>query len=313
MRVFVAGGTGAVGRVLLPLLVEAGHEVVALVRTAEKAGAVEKLGARPAVADALDREGLTAAVRRSAPEVVIHELTALAGAGNLRKFDEELELTNRLRTEATDTLLAAARAVGARRFVAQSFCGWTYAREGGPVKTEEDPLDPDPPAMFRKTLAAIRYLEEAVQGARDVRAVALRYGWFYGPGTAIAKDGSVAELVRRRRLPIVGGGAGVWSFIHVSDAARATVAAVTRGEPGLYNVVDDDPAPVAAWLPVLAESVGAKPPRRVPAWLARLLIGEGGVLLMTRNRGGSNGKAKRELGWQPAYASWRRGFAEGFA
>lgn len=220
-------------------------------------------------------------------------------------------MTNRFRTEVTDALMAAARLAGARRFIAQSYCGWPFARVGGPVKTEEDPLDPDPPASFRRSLAAIRHTENAVRDSSDPEALALRYGMLYGPGTAISADGSIVELVRERKLPLVGNGAGVWSFVHVDDAARATVAAVSRGDPGIYNIVDDEPAAVLSWLPVLADLAGAEPPRRVPAWLARFIIGSGGVSMMTQVRGGSNAKAKRELGWQPHYATWRRGFAEG--
>ncbi len=208
-------------------------------------------------------------------------------------------------------MLAAARMVGTRRFIAQSFCGWPFAREGGPVKTEADPLDPNPPASFSKTLAAIRYLEDTVRRTVDLQALALRYGLFYGPGTGIAKDGSIVELVRKRRMPIVGDGAGIWSFIHINDVARATVAAISHGDPGIYNVVDDEPAPVSTWLPALADAVGAKPPYKVPVWLGKLAIGDGGVSMMTKIRGGSNTKAKRELGWQPIYPSWRRGFVEG--
>jgi nucleoside-diphosphate-sugar epimerase len=309
MRVFVAGSTGAIGRLLVPLLIENRHEVVALVRSAAKAGEVEALGAKAAIADALDREGLTAAVRKAEPEVILHQLTALAGTGNFKKFDEEFALTNRFRTEVTDTLLAAARLVGARRFIAQSFCGWPFAREGGPVKTEEDPLDPNPPASCRKTLAAIRYLEDTVRRTGDLQAFALRYGALYGPGTGIAKDGFIVELIRKRKLPIVGDGAGIWSFIHTADVARATVAAMSHGEPGIYNVVDDEPAPVSTWLPALAETLGAKPPHKIPAWIGRFAIGEVGVSMMTRIRGGSNAKAKRKLGWQALYPSWRQGFA----
>jgi nucleoside-diphosphate-sugar epimerase len=311
MRVFVAGGTGAVGRVLLPLLVENGHKVVALVRTMEKARDVERRGARAAFADPLDRVALTEAIGRAKPEVVINQLTALARMGDFRKFDEEFALTNRFRTEVTDTMLAAAAQAGARRVIVQSFCGWPFARQGGPVKTEEDPLDPHPPASFRRTLGAIRYLEDAVRRATEVEALALRYGFFYGPGTGIAADSPIVDLVRKRRFPMVGAGGGIWSFIHIRDVARATVAAISRGSPGIYNVVDDDPAPVATWLPVLARAVGAKPPFRVPEWLGRLLIGEGGVSMMTKIRGGSNEKAKRELAWRPEFASWRRGFADG--
>jgi nucleoside-diphosphate-sugar epimerase len=208
-------------------------------------------------------------------------------------------------------MLAAARLVGTRRFIAQSFCGWPFAREGGPVKTEEDPLDPNPPASFTKTLAAIRYLENTMQSSVDVQAVALRYGILYGPGTGIAQDGSIVALIRKRRMPIVGDGAGIWSFIHVDDVARATVAAISHGDPGIYNVVDDEPTSVSTWLPALAAAVDAKPPYNVPAWLGTLAIGAGGVSMMTKIRGGSNAKAKRSLGWQPIYPSWRRGFIDG--
>ena len=311
MKVFVAGSTGAIGRILVPQLVERGHEVIALVRDDRKAEALLAVGAKIVVADALNKEALTAAIRKAEPEVIIHQLTALAHAGNFKKLDEEFVLTNRFRTEVTDTLLAAARLVGARRFIAQSFCGWPFAREGGPVKTEEDPLDPNPPISFAKILAAIRYLEDTVRKTMDLQAFALRYGFFYGPGTGIAKDGPVAELIRKRMLPIVGNGAGIWSFIHVYDAARATVAAISSGSPGIYNVVDNEPAPVTTWLPALADAVGAKPPYRVPMWLGKLAIGEGGVSMMTQIRGGSNAKAKRELGWEPTYQTWRRGFVEG--
>lgn len=207
--------------------------------------------------------------------------------------------------------IAAARSVGARRFIAQSFCGWPFARDGGPVKNEEDPLDPNPPSSFSKTLAAIRHVEDAVRKAEDLEALALRYGAFYGPGTAIAKDGSIVELIRKRRMPIIGTGAGIWSFIHVNDVARSTVASISRGDSGIYNIVDDDPAPVSTWLPALADAVGAKPPYRLPVWVGKMMIGEGGVSMMTEIRGGSNAKAKRALGWQPVYPSWRRGFVEG--
>ena len=313
MRVFVAGSTGSIGRVLVPLLIENGYEVVALVRSHQKGRDVEAVGAKAAVADPLDRDDLTAAIKSAEPDVIVHELTALARLGSFRKFDEDFALTNRFRTEVTDTLLAAARLVGSRRFIAQSFCGWPFARIGGPVKTEEDPLDPSPPANFSKSFAAIRYLEDTVRNATDLQAFALRYGFFYGPGTGIARDGAIANLVRKRRMPVVGDGAGIWSFIHIEDAARATVAAISRGTPGIYNVVDDEPAAVSSWLPLLAEVLGAKRPRRVPVWLARLGIGDGGVSMMTRIRGGSNAKAKAELAWQPAYPSWRQGFVEEFA
>ncbi|WP_374686216.1 NAD-dependent epimerase/dehydratase family protein, partial [Promineifilum sp.] len=245
------------------------------------------------------------------PDVIIHQLTAIPAALDFRKLDEAFATTNRLRTQVTDALLAAGRRVGTRRFIAQSFCGWPFARVGGPVKTEEDPLDPHPPAAFSRTLAAIRYLEDAVRQVEGLEALALRYGFFYGPGTSIGNNGSVVELVRRRRLPVVGDGKGVWSFLHIEDAARATMAAITRGAPGVYNVVDDEPAPVSVWLPALAQAVGAKPPFHVPAWLGRPLIGEGGLAMMTQIRGGANTKARRELEWEPIYPSWRRGFVEG--
>lgn len=313
MKIFIAGSTGAVGKVLVPQLVADGHEVVALVRTKDKGREIESTGAKPAIADALNREDVTAVIRQAEPEIIIHQLTALASiTGDFRKFDQEFALTNRFRTEVTDTLLAAAREVRTRRFIAQSFCGWPFARQGGPIKTEEDPLDPDPPAGFGKTLAAIRYLENAVLEASGVEAFALRYGFFYGPGTGIARDGAIVEMVRKRRIPLVGDGAGIWSFIHIEDVARATAAAMDRGTPGIYNIVDDEPAPVSTWLPFMADVLGARPPRRVPAWIARFLIGEGGVSMMTRSRGGSNRKAKRELDWALIYPSWRRGFSEEF-
>lgn len=311
MRVFIAGGTGTIGRHLVTLLLEGGHEVVALGRTVEKARDLEASGAKVVLADALDKERLNAAIEEARPEVVIHQLTSLTGVANFKRMDDDFAVTNRLRTEATDALLAAARGVGAQRFIAQSFCGWPFARTGGPIKTEEDPLDPQPPTGFRQTLGAIRHLEEAVVGAADLEGVVLRYGFLYGPGTSIAKDGAIVELVRQRQFPVVGGGAGVWSFTHVEDAAQATAAAVTKGAAGVYNVVDDEPAEVSAWLPQLADALGAKPPRKVPAWLARFVLGEGGISMMTQVRGGSNAKAKRDLAWEPAYPSWRQGFRDG--
>ena len=311
MRVFVAGATGVLGTRLVPLLVERGHEVTGMTRSPEKAGAVRAAGAEPAIADALDSTATAAAVERARPEVVVHELTALPAAINYRKVDRDFALTNRLRTEGTDNLLGAARASGARRFVAQSFAGWPYARLGGLVKTEEDPLDPDPPPGLRTTLDAIRHLEAAVLGTEGIEGLVLRYGGFYGPGTSVGKGGSVTEDVRRRRIPLVGDAGGVWSFVHIDDAARATVAAIERGEPGTYNIVDDDPAPVSEWLPGLASALGAKPPRRVPAFLARLAVGKHGVVMMTDARGASNAKAKRDLGWELEYPSWREGFRTG--
>jgi 2-alkyl-3-oxoalkanoate reductase len=311
MRVFVAGASGAIGGRLVPMLMEAGHAVVAMTRTADKADAIRASGAEPVLADALDADSVGAAVRAAEPEAVVHQLTALSSmTGNPRKFAEDFALTNRLRTEGTDHLLAAARAAGARRFVAQSYAGWPYAREGGPVKSEDDPLDPDPPAAARDALDAMRYLDRIVPGAEGIEGVVLRYGGFYGPGTGIARgeESALIEAIRKRRFPVVGGGTGVWSFVHIDDAASATLAALDRGAPGIYNVVDDDPAPVSEWLPALADAIGAKPPRRVPTWIGRLAGGEMAVSLMTQVRGASNAKAKRELGWQPEHPSWREGF-----
>ena len=311
MRIFIAGATGAVGRRLVPLLVSGGHQVTGMTRSPGKAAWLRAAGAEPVVADALDRDDVLRVVTAARPEVVVHQLTDLSGMTNLRKFDAGFAATNRLRTEGTGHLLAAARAAGARRLVAQSFAGWPFARVGGPVKTEDDPLDPDPPAGLRRTLDAIRQLEAAVVGAEGIEGLVLRYGGFYGPGTSAGEGGYVLDELRRRRFPIVGAGTGVWSFVHIDDAAAATVAAVERGAPGIYQIVDDDPAPVAEWLPALAAAAGARPPRRVPVWAARLLAGEHGVVLMTEARGASNTKAKRELGWRPVYPSWRQGFRTG--
>ena len=307
MRVFVAGATGAIGKQLVPRLVAAGHEVHGMTRSESKQAMLYELGAVPVVADALDPDQVAEAVGRARPDVIVHQLTAI-GSVDPRHFDRDFALTNRLRTEGTDYLLSAGQAVGVRRFVAQSHIV-SYARTGAAVKTEEDPFDPAPAREMRETLAAIRHLEEAVLGARWTEGIVLRYGAFYGPGTSIAPGGQQSELVRKRKFPLVGGGGGVWSFIHVADAAEATVAAVERGSRGVYNVVDDDPAPVAKWLPALAQELGAKKPMRVPRFIGRLFAGEAGVVIMTDVRGASNAKAKRELGWRPAHPSWREGFS----
>jgi nucleoside-diphosphate-sugar epimerase len=319
MKVFVAGATGVLGRALVPQMVARGHEVVGMTKSASKEDLVRSLGARPVLADALDPDAVAQAVASAEPEVIVHELTALSGPMSVRearhpeRFSGAI-MTNRLRTEATDHLVAAGRAVGARRFVAQSFGAFRFARTGGPVQTEGDPLDPnDPPGALRTGLAAILYLEQAVTTIAWGEGLALRYGGLYGPGTAIslAPDAQMAGPIRKRRFPIIGDGGGVFSHVHIDDAAAATAVAVERGQPGIYNIVDDDPAPVREWLPVLASALDAEPPRRIPRWLGRLLAGETATAMATEARGASNEKAKRELGWQPRYASWRQGFAQG--
>jgi nucleoside-diphosphate-sugar epimerase len=318
VKVFVAGASGVLGRTLVPQLVSRGHQVVGMTRTAAKQDLLRGLGARPVVADALDADAVAQAVASAEPEVIVHELTALSGPMSMRdaRHPERFEgalVTNRLRTEATDHLLAAGRAAGARRFVAQSFGAFRFARTGGPVQTEDDPLDLDTAGATQPGLEAILYLERAVTTIEWGEGLALRYGGFYGPGTSVslAADAQVAAPIRKRRFPIVGDGGGVWSYIHIEDAAAATAVAVEHGRPGVYYVVDDDPAPVREWLPALAGALGAKPPRRIPRWLGRLVAGEVATRMMTEARGASNAKAKRELGWQPRYASWRQGFAQG--
>jgi 2-alkyl-3-oxoalkanoate reductase len=308
MRIFLAGATGALGSRLVPLLVDAGHEVTGMTRTPAKTDRLRAAGAEPVVADGLDRDAVVAAVTAARPDVVVHQLTALSDLSSMRDFDAVFAPTNRLRTEGTEHLLAGARAAGARRFVAQSYTGWPYERKGAMVKTEDDPLDPEPARSMSKSLAAIRELERLVTGARDLEGIVLRYGGFYGPGTSLEPGGEQFEMVRKRRIPIVGSGAGMWSFVHIDDAAAATVAAIERGTRGVYNVCDDEPAPAREWLPVLADALGAKPPRHVPRWLGRLAAGEAIATLMTETRGASNGKAREQLGWRPAYPSWRDGF-----
>jgi nucleoside-diphosphate-sugar epimerase len=304
MRVFISGATGALGTRLVPQFLERGHEVIGTSRSAEKAERLRAQGADAVVLDVLDPSAVREAVAASRPDAIVHQATALTGLTDLKHFDRSFAPTNRLRTEGTDALLAAARETGVGRFVAQSFAGWPYAREGGPVKTEEDPLDPAPVGTMSETLRALRHLEQSVT---DAGGIALRYGGFYG-----SPDDAQIELVRKGRFPIVGEGGGITSFIHLDDAAAATVLAVERGQPGIYNVVDDDPAPVREWLPAMAAAIGAKPPRRVPRWVARLLAGEAAVMLMTESPGASNAKAKRELGWTLRYPTWRRGFVEAY-
>lgn len=303
MRVFVAGATDALGQHLVPMLVTAGHQVTASTRSAGKAERLVRAGAAPVVVDGLDRDGVLAAVTEAKPDVIVHQMTALGAMKSFRKMDHDFAVTNKLRTEGTDHLIEAARLAGVRRLVAQSFTGWPNGRAGGPVKDEADPLDPHPLNGTIASLAAIRHVEQAVPSAVP-EGLVLRYGGFYGPGASQA----MLDQIRARKIPVVGGGAGVWSFVEITDAAAATVAAVETGAPGLYNIVDDDPAPVSSWLPYLAACLGAKPPRRVPAWLGKVVGGEVTVAVMTSIRGSSNAKAKRELRWQPRYPSWRDGF-----
>jgi nucleoside-diphosphate-sugar epimerase len=310
MRIFVAGAAGALGKQLIPRLVENGHEVTGMTRSESKSPVVAELGATPVVADGLDPEQVANAVAKANPEVIVHELTALSGNPDMRHWDRYFALTNRLRTEATDHLLAAGRAVGVKRFVAQSYAGWPYARNGGPAKTEEDQLDPNPVPAMRQSFDAIRYVEDTVTGADWTEGIVLRYGGFYGPDTSVWRGGEVSELIRKRRFPVVGDGKGVWSFVRIDDAAAATVAAIERGKRGIYNIVDDSPEPVSEWLPGIAKAFGAKPPRHIPRWLGRLLAGEVVAVMMTEVRGASNEKAKRELGWSPEYPSWREGLAQ---
>lgn len=311
MKVFVAGATGAIGRPLVRDLLADGHEVVALTRTAARAEQVRAMGAQPAIADALDRDAVVGAVRAARPDAIIHQLTAIPSFGNPRRLDTAFAQTNRLRTEGTDNLLAAAEAAGTQRFIAQSFGAFAYARTGTGLKTEHDELEPTPPKGQRAVMDAIKYLEARVLAA-PLTAAVLRYGGFYGPGTNVSgPDSDVVVALRKRAMPIVGNGGGVWSFIHSDDAASATVAALDEWATGVFNVCDDEPALVRDWLPALAEAVGAQPPRHLPAWVGRLAIGEIGMAMMTQARGMSNAKARTELGWKPQYSSYREGFRTG--
>jgi 2-alkyl-3-oxoalkanoate reductase len=305
MRVFVAGASGAIGSRLVPLLIDRGHEVIGTSRSSQNAARLQALGAKPVQLDLLDPSAVRAAVLAQEPEAIIHQATALAGVRFSRNLDRTFAATNRLRIEGTDALLVAARAAGVRRFVAQSFANARYAPEGGPVKTEEDPLDPNPPPSTRETHVAMRYLDQTVT---EAGGVALRYGSFYG-----APDDPLLEPVRKRQYPIVGDGGGVSSFIHFDDAAVATVAALELDASGVYNIVDDEPARARDWLPALADVLGAKPPRRVPRWLARLVAGEAAVEMGTESRGASNARAKSELAWAPRHPTWRTGFATAYA
>lgn len=307
MRVFVAGAAGAVGHRLVPQLLKAGHEVIGATRSESKRQELWNLGAEPVVVDALDASAVGKAMAKASPEVVVHQLTSLSGAKNLRNFDRVFAVTNQLRIKGTDNLIAAASACGVKRFIAASYTGWPYARVGGPIKSEADPLDPNPVAQQRESLAAIKHLEEATLNA-PMTGVVLRYGMFYGPG---ASDEMIAAI-RKRIVPVVGDGGGVWSMLHIGDAASAVVAAVDNGE-GVYNIVDDEPTRTGELIPALAAIVGAKPPRHVPVWLGRLLAGEALVMMLTEARGASNAKAKRELNWTPSWPSWRDGFRNGLS
>jgi len=311
MNIFLAGATGAIGNRLTPLLVAAGHSVTGTTRHPSKAGSIRAVGAIAAIVDGLDARAVLKAVEQAKPELIIHELTAIPAKLNLRRFDEAFALTNRLRCEGTDNLLAAAEKVCCRRFIAQSYAGWPYAREGGWIKTEENPLISFPEPAVRKTLEAIRHVEESVLHNQRVEGIVLRYGGLYGPGTSLGKGGSFLEAIQQRRMPIVGEGTGYWSFLHIEDAASATLAAVDAIDLGLYNICDDEPAPVSQWLPFLAQALGAKSPRHIPKWIGRMAIGPHGVAWMTEIRGASNQKAKSLLRWKLKWPSWRMGFLHG--
>lgn len=307
MRVLVAGASGAIGLALIPKLVAAGHSVVGITRSPGKRASISALGAGVAVADALDEAQILKVTEDARPEVIVHELTDLGAATDLRHFDRTFRVTNLLRTRGLDYLLEAGRKMGVKRFVAQSYCGWPYERVGAPIKSESDPLDPHPPAEMIAALDAIRYLENTLRSENSLQGVVLRYGSFYGPGTGLTGE-AVAKAIIHRRFPVIGDGGGWWSFVHIDDAATATALAIERGAPGTYNIVDDEPAPAREWIPALARILKARPPLHLPKWLARLLAGEHLVTMMTESRAGSNLKAKRELAWRPQYGSWRQGF-----
>jgi nucleoside-diphosphate-sugar epimerase len=311
MKVFVAGATGAVGRPLTRLLVAAGHDVVAMTRSAARGEPLRALGAELVVADALDRAAVADAVTSAHPDVVVNELTAIENLRSFRNVDRAFAKTNRLRTEGTDNLVDAAVRSGAALIVSQSYGAWLYDRSSDGLKSEDDALDPAPPSGLRQTVAGIRHLEQATLQAPDTTGIVLRYANFYGPGTSIAVDADIADAVHKRRVPVIGDGGGVWSFIHVDDAAGATVAAIAAGVGGIFNVVDDEPAATRDWIPAFADAIGARPPRRVPTWLARPLAGEIGVIAMTRLKGMSNAKARATFGWQPSFPSYREGFRDG--
>jgi len=306
MRVFVAGANGAVGRRLVPMLVARGHQVTGTATSERSAEAIRAMGAEPVIVDGLDAAGIGEAVARAEPDAIVHEMTALSGAPDFRHFDRWFALTNRLRTEGTENLLAAAKATGVKRFVAQSFTGWSNARTGGWIKTEDEPLDPHPVKEQTETLAAIKFLERAVLEA-PLEGIVVRYGGLYGPGSSEALGG----ILLKRMFPVIGDGAGYISSTHIDDAAGGTLAALERGRRGIYNIVDDEPAPANVFIPAIAAALGAPRPLRIPTWLARLFAGDVAVTMMTEGRGSSNAKAKRELGWQPIWPTWRDGFRHG--
>jgi nucleoside-diphosphate-sugar epimerase len=311
MKVLVAGATGGLGRSLVPQLIAAGHEVTGMTRSESGASSVRSFGADAVLADGLDAAAVRAAVEKVRPEIVVHQMTALKGGIDFKHFDDSFAMTNRLRTEGTDNLLAASQAAGVRRFVVQSYAGWNLQHGGSATKTEADPLDPNPVPAQEQTMAAIKHLESAVLNADGIEGVALRYASFYGPTGDIGKGGSMVEMIQKRRLPLIGDGTGVWSFIHYDDAASATVKAVESDVTGVFQIADDDPAQAAVWLPEFARILGAKPPRHIPAWLGRLAVGDVGVAAFTEIRGADNTLAKQTFGWQPGYASWREGFRDG--
>ena len=308
MRVFVAGATGAIGRPLVRRLVAEGHAVTGMTRFEEKAGPMLDAGvATVVVCNAFDGEALTRAVVAARPEVVVHLLTDIPRNLDPKRYADQMAGNDLLRREGTRNLIEAARRSGVRRLLAESI-SFAYAPAGGLVKDEDASMYLGAPDPFRATVEAAIDLEEQVLWAGDVQGLVLRYGRLYGPGTVYAPGGQVADLVRRRRFPIVGDGGGIFSFVHVEDAAEATALAVTRGSPGVYNVVDDEPAPVSEWLPAYAAVMGAPRPRRVPSFVARMAAGTFIVESMTEERGASNAKARAELGWEPAHPSWRTGF-----
>lgn len=313
MKIFIAGATGVIGRALVRLLVERGDTVTGLTRTPSKAGVLTELGAQPVIADAFDAAAIRDAIAAAQPAVVVHQMTALSELGAARNVARAFAGTSRLRTEGTDILLAASRSAGVPRFIAQSYCGYLPAAGGPRVVTEDEALDPQDIEPLAPIFEPVLSLERVVTGAAWTTGIVLRYGGFYGPGTTMSRrpPGAHSELVRRRLFPIIGDGDGIWSFIHVDDAARATVGAIDRAERGIYQICDDEPAPVRTWLPELAGALGARPPFRVPGWLGRLAAGEAAVAMMTRVSGASNAKARGELGWVPRYASWREGIRQG--